>query len=181
MTHEQIAMVLSLVGMVVNIFSYQARKKTTILIMQSVGSSVYLASYVFSGGGMGVCLNVIYLIRNFLYTRIDGKSRKFRVGVCYALCASYLLTYAVYTTLMGLPLAANLWNVLPIIGSVFGTVATLQTVLLRFHFFKIGDCVSWFAYNCHIGLGAIGGIVGTILNSISILVAIWRIKREEKE
>lgn len=171
-------MILSLIGMVVNIFSYQARKKNVILLLQSVGSALYLGSYAFSGGGMGVWLNVIYIIRNFIYSHIDGKSRKFRVGVCVGLCVSYVATFAMYTWAAGVTAAENIWNALPIIGSIFGTLATLQTDMIRFRLIKIVDCVSWLAYNCHIGLGAIGGIVGTILNIISILVAIWRIRRE---
>ena len=171
-------MILSLIAMTISILSFQARKKTRILLLQSIGSAFYLVSYAFAGGGIGVCLNVIYLIRNFLYSRIDGKSVKFRRTVCAGLCVSYFITYAVYTALSGLPQAENGWNLMPIIGSVFGTLAALQTDMIRFRLLKVVDCFAWISYNCHIGLGAIGGIIGDSLSIISIAVAIWRIRRE---
>lgn len=180
MTNEQIGMILSLLGMAVTIASFQARKKPMLLLLQSIGSSFFLVSYIFSGGGIAIFLNVIYLIRNFLYTRLDGREKKIRSIVCGVLCAGYIVTYAVFTPLAGLEMAENLWNLLPVIGAVFGTIAAMQTDMIKLRLFKIGDSLSWLAYNSHIGLGAIGGILGEVLNQFSIYIGIWRTVRERK-
>ena len=152
-----------------------------LLLLQSIGSSFYLISYIFSGGGIAICLNVIYLIRNFLYTRIDACSKKVRYIVCACLCSAYVITYGVFTALSGVQGVENFWNLLPIIGSVFGTIAALQVDMIRLRLLKVGDSFSWLAYNSHIGLGALGGILGEILNQISIWVAIGREMHERKE
>lgn len=177
MKNEWIGMILSLIGMAVTIASFQARKKRMLLLLQSIGSAFYLVSYIFSGGGIAIFLNVIYLTRNFLYSRIDGCSRKTRYLVCAGLCAAYVITYGVFTAVKGPAGMENFWNLLPIIGSIFGTIAALQTDMIRLRVLKAGDSLVWLAYNAHIGLGALGGILGEVLNQISIWTAVAREKR----
>ena len=180
MNSEIIGMILSLIGMAITIVSFQARKKAMLLLLQSIGSAFYLVSYIFSGGGIAIFLNVIYLTRNFLYTRIDSCSKKVRYGVCAGLCSAYVITYGIFTAISGTQGMENLWNLLPIIGSIFGTVAALQVDMIRLRLLKVGDSLSWLAYNGYIGLGALGGILGEILNQISIWVAIAREKKARK-
>lgn len=68
MTPERIiGWILSIIGMAVTVFSFQAKNKKGLLILQTVGSSFYLLSYIFLGAGIAAILNCIYLIRNLLY------------------------------------------------------------------------------------------------------------------
>ena len=177
MTNEQIGMILSIGGMIVTILSFQAKRKTGLLIMQTVGTVLYLSSYVFSDGGIAVILNVIYVARNFLFMYLKDGSVKARKITCIALCTCYALSYGVYTAVAGKPLDANLWNLLPIIGAFFGTIALVQSNVNRLRTWKYGDSVSWLAFNARIGLGALGGIIGEVLNIISLTVGIIRHKK----
>lgn len=183
MTNEQIGMLLSILGMIVTILSFQAKGKIGLLIMQTIGTALYLSSYVFSDGGIAVILNFIYLARNFIFMALNGDRKRARYITCIALCSCYAISYAVYTALAGKPLTDNLWNLLPIIGAFFGTIALVQTNVNRLRTWKYGDCISWLAFNAHIGIGALGGIIGEILNIISLTVGIIRHKKayENKE
>ena len=176
MTNEQIGMILSLLGMAVTILSFQAKGKNGLLVMQTIGTALYLASYVFSDGGIAVILNVIYLARNFLFMYLKDGNKRARYITCIVLCSCYAVSYVVYTIAAGKPLDANLWNLLPIIGAFFGTIALVQTNVNRLRCWKYGDALSWLAFNGRIGLGALGGIIGEILNIISLTVGIIRHK-----
>ena len=93
---------------------------------------------------------------------------------------AYATSYTVYTAVAGLSLADNLWNALPVIGALFGTIGTIlasKSVNL-YRAWKYGDSICWLSFNIHIGLGAIGGIICEILTLISLTVGILRFKEK---
>lgn len=179
MTNEQIGMVLSLCGMAVNVFSFQVKNKLPLMILQTIGSTLFLLSYVFSGGGMGIVLNVLMLIRNFIFIFYQPKTQKQLYILCGVLFASYIITYTVYTLVANEGLENNIWNAFPIIAALFGTVSFANTNVNMLRVWKYGDSICWLTYNLHIGLGVLGGIIGELLNLISLTVGIFRF-REKK-
>ena len=179
MTDELIGMILSICGMIVTVLSFQLRSKSRLLIAQTVGSVFYLVSYVFSGGGIAIWLNVIYLVRNALFVFLGGRGMKMRLGLCIALCLSYLAAYALFVSLQSVKAAEALWNLLPVAGALFGTVATVCVNVNALRLWKIGDSCSGLIFNARIGLGALGGIIGEVLNLISIAVGLFRFEREK--
>lgn len=179
MTNEQIGMILSLCGMVLTVISFQAKNKIPLLILQTIGSTLYMISYVFSGGGIAVVLNAIMLVRNFLFMYLFDRKGKTVYVSCGALCAAYVIAYIIYTLIAKETLATNLWNLLPVAAAFFGTVSFANTNVNRLRIWKYGDSVCWLTFNLHIGLGALGGILGEILNLISLTVGIIRF-REKK-
>ena len=172
-------MVLSLCGMGVNVFSFQVKNKIPLMILQTIGSTLFLISYVFSGGGIGIVLNVLMLIRNFIFIFYKPSTKKQLYVLCGALFASYVTAYTVYTLLANEGLANNIWNAFPIIAAFFGTISFANTNVNMLRVWKYGDSICWLTYNTHIGLGALGGILGEILNLISLTVGIFRF-REKK-
>ena len=179
MTNEQIGMIISLCGMAIIVISYQIKNKIPLLIVQTVGSTLFMISYAFSGGGIGVVLNVLMLARNFLFLFYKPSTKKQLYILCGALFASYITAYAVYTALAGEGTVNNLWNVFPIIAALFGTVAFANTNVNLLRVWKYGDSVCWLTYNIHIGLGALGGIICELCTLVSLTVGIFRF-REKK-
>ena len=177
MSNEQIGMILSLIAMVFNIISFQARKRIFYLLIQSIASAIFLISYLFSGGGVAVYLNVIFLIRNIVYMFVDNISPAVQKKICFLLCGAYLVTYLLFFRFGGLPLSENLWGILTIIGAFFGTFAIINENPVKLRIVKMGDSISWLAFNVHIGLGALGGILGEIFNIFSSLIAIYRFRK----
>ena len=78
---------------------------------------------------------------------------------------------------MGKSFSVNLWNLCPIIGAFFGTVALVQGDVNSLRKWKYGDSISWLAFNIHIGIGAMGGIIGEILNILSLTIGVIRYQK----
>ena len=178
-TNEIIGMILSLMGMTVNIVSFQVKNKIPLLIMQTAGSTLFMISYAFSGGGIAIALNVLMLIRNFLFMFLSKKRGRAIIVAVICLCVSYVITYILYTIFAKESLADNVWNIFPVIAAFFGTVSFANTNVNRLRAWKYGDSICWLTYNTHIGWGALGGILGEVLNVVSLTVGIIRF-RERK-
>jgi hypothetical protein len=178
MTNEQIGMILSICGMLVTVFSFQLKKKSLLLLAQTVGSAFYLVSYIFSKGGIAVLLNVIFILRNFLFIAVKENKERAML-LCLLLCLSYVVSYICYILFNSLTTSEKWWNLLPVIGSFFGTFAITKTNANALRAWKSLDSISWLAFNLRIGLGALGGIIGEIFNLTSIGIAILRFKKEE--
>ena len=181
MTDQHIAMIFSILGMLVNIISFQVKNKKPLLLLQTVGNILFLISFVFNMSGMAVILNVIYVVRNFVYMKLDGKKGKSMYVACAILCAAFIGAYAVYTALAGLSLTENLWNIAPVAASIFGTLASACIDVNKYRMWKYGDSWCWFFFNARFGLGALGGIAGEIFNQISLTVGIIRYRKKSRE
>ena len=181
MTNEHIAMIFSILGMLVNIISFQVKNKKPLLLFQTIGNILFLISFVFNGSGIAVILNVIYVVRNFVYMKLDGKQGKPMYVTCAVLCGAFITAYAVYTAVAGLPLSENLWNFAPVAASIFGTVASACIDVNKYRMWKYGDSWCWFFFNARFGLGALGGIAGEVFNQISLTVGIIRYRKKNNE
>ena len=179
MTDEIIAMILSLIGMTITVISFQMKEKKNLLIFQSAGTVFYLVSYIFAEGGVAVWLNCIFLIRNFIYMNIDKCRKHIRFLVCGLLCLGCISVFAGFILTTDLSLSDYMWSFLPIIGGIFGTIAVVNTNVNRLRAFKLGDSMSWLSYNIHIGIGALGGIIGEVLNISSIVLALIRFSKKK--
>ena len=180
-TNETIAMIISIVAMIFIVISFQVKNKIPLFVIQIIGMLLFMVSYIFNASGIGVIINVINLTRTFIYIFIKENNRRLERITCICLMVAYATSYTVYTAVAGLCLADNLWNALPVVGALFGTIGTLlasKSVNL-YRAWKYGDSVSWLSFNIHIGLGAIGGIICEILTLISLTVGIFRFKENK--
>lgn len=179
MTNEHIAMIFSILGMLINILSFQVKNKKPLLVFQTIGNVLFLVSFIFNVSAIAVILNVIYVIRNFLYLYFDGKKDKTMYIICGALSFVFLIAYFVYTVIAEHSLSENLWNFVPVAASIFGTIASACTDVNKYRMWKYGDSFCWLFFNARFGLGAIGGVIGEVLNQISLTVGIIRYRQKE--
>ena len=180
-TNETIAMIISIIAMVFVVLSFQIKNKIPLFLVQIIGMLLFMVSYFFNASGIGVIINVINLTRNVIYIFVKENNRKLERITAICLMVAYIVSYTVYTAVAGLSLAENIWNALPVIGALFGTIGTLfaSKSVNIYRAWKYGDSVCWLAFNINIGLGAIGGIICEILTLISLTVGILRF-REKK-
>ena len=178
MTSEQIGMLLSLAAMVVTVYSFQIKHKAPLMVAQSIGSILFLVSYIFSGGGFAIYLNIIFLIRNTLFMFIDCSVGRLKYYVGGALLVSYVVTFIAYTAIAAEPWSVAAWYILPLLAATFGTIGTMFSNVNVYRAWKYGDSICWFSFNLHIGIGALGGIVGEILTFISLTVGIIRYRKK---
>ena len=113
--------------------------------------------------------------------KLDGKSGKPMYITCVALCAAFITSYIVYTAIAGHSLTENLWNFVPVAASIFGTIASACVDVNKYRAWKYGDSFCWLFFNARFGLGAIGGVLGEVLNQISLTVGIIRYRKKEEK
>ena len=178
MRREYIGTALSMIGMVLNVIAFHARKKRTLLILHFAATAFHMCSYVFSGGGMGIWLNLVFLFRCVLFLKAENKSREVRKHIYYGVCAACVAAYVIFTAVNRPPLSDCLWSAIPIIGAFFGTWSFVQSDMVKLRYIKMADSASWLLYNGHVGIGALGGFLGEVFNVISMLLAIRREKTE---
>ena len=181
MDRAHIGMMLSIIGMVFNIVAFHARKKHTLLLLHTAGTCFHMVSYVFSGGDMGIWLNLVFLARCVLFLRAENAGERIRKLLYASICTACALVYVMYTWIARPPLDVCLWNVIPVIGAFFGTYSCVQTDMIKLRQVKMADSVSWLLFNGHVGIGALGGFLGEVLNMVSMLLAIHREKTERMQ
>ena len=166
---ELLGQILSIIAMGLTIFSFQMKKRKQILIFQTVGTGFFLASFLLLGSWTAACLNVVFLARNIIfYFGEDKKWAKHPIWLPVILAAVIGAGALGYVS----PL-----DLLPIIGSIFGTVATYMKNENTFRLLKLGDSPLWLAYNAVIP--SIGGVICEVFNIISIIVALIRYRKKK--
>lgn len=165
---DVVGQVLSIIGMVLTIASFQMKTRKQIILVQTAGSVFFLLSYLLLESWSAVYLNVVFLIRNIVF--YFGKEKKWsqhRAWLVVLLCAVVIAGSVGFRSWL---------DVLPIIGSVFGTVAMYMKNENMLRLLKLGDSPCWLIYNCTVP--STGGIICEIFNIISIVVGLIRYKKD---
>lgn len=159
--------VLSIIGMALTIASFQMKTRKQIILFQTAGSVFFLLSYLLLESWSAVYLNVVFLIRNIVF--YFGKDKK------WAQHKAWLLALLCAVVIAGSVGFRSWLDILPIIGSVFGTVAMYMKNENMLRLLKLGDSPCWLIYNCTVP--STGGIICEVLNIFSILVGLIRYKK----
>ncbi len=180
MTNETIGMILSLLGMCANVLSFQVKRKHTLLLVQVIGTLLFSVAFFFSGAGIGGIMNLLLLGRTLLMMLMKERRGRALTVTVFLLCLSYVAALLLYNFVIAPEQTAadKLWNLLPVLGGVIGTLAFSVTRLNLLRKIKLGDSACWLAYNCHVGLGALGGILCEVFTVLSIALALLRFRKE---
>ncbi|GEM_PF-3853792 len=181
MTKEIFGMLFSIAGMAITALSFQAKTKKNLLLLQTIGNLFYLGSYFFAEAGVAFVLNVLYVARNLLFRRLDDKSEKYAKPVSLVFIGLFIVSFVLYNVIVRAEMWWNIWNLLPLLGAIFGTVAVMQSNVNRLRLWKYGDSLCWLAFNGHLGLACLGGIIGEIINLVSLTLGLIRFSRNRKK
>ena len=165
MPFEITGQVLSIIGMVLTVISFQMKTKKQILAVQTLGSLFFLVSFFFLGSFAAVYLNIVFLVRNTVFYFAGDKK--------WAKHPLWLPALIVAVTVAGALGYQSAWDLLPIIGSVFGTFAAYVKNENLLRLLKLGDSPCWLVYN--IFNNAIGGILCEAFGLVSIITSLIRI------
>jgi hypothetical protein len=167
MPEQIIGQILSILGMILTILSFQMKTKKQILMLQTVGTCFFLVSFFLLGSLSAVYLNVVFLVRNVVFY-FEDKLKWVRGKACLFV----LLIAVIVAGAFGMRTA---WDVLPMIGALFGTVAAGMKNENTFRLLKLGDSPCWLIYN--FSVPSVGGIVCEMFNIVSIIVGIVRYRK----
>ena len=166
-TESIIGQLFSIIGMALTVVSFQMKTKKQILMVQTLGSAFFLASYLSFGSFAAVCLNVVFMVRNIVFYFNDKKWASHKIWLYF------ILVLVIAAGSLGFK---NYLDIFPIVGSIFGTVAAYMKRENMFRLLKLGDSPCWLAYN--ISIPSVGGIICEVINIISILVGLIRYKKD---
>ena len=168
MTEEIIGQIFSIIGMAMTVLSFQMKTKKQILVMQTAGSAFFLGSYVLLGSWAAACLNIVFLIRNAVFYFKDKK------WASHGAWLYFILALVIVAGALGFK---TYWDIIPIVGAIFGTVAAYMKRENMFRLLKLGDSPCWLIYN--ISIPSIGGIICEIINIASILIGLIRYRKDD--
>ena len=178
---EIAAQVISILGMSMNVLSYQQKNKKTVIAFQFFGGAFFAISFFMLGAIVGSIMNIIAVIRAIVYMNKE-KLHTDRIEWVYAFCAIFFISYALTFTVIGKePSAKNLiLEMLPIIGMIATTISFRLEGAKEVRRLGLISAPAWLTYN--IFCFSLGGILCEIFGMVSIFVGMARFdfKRRKK-
>ena len=177
---EIIAQIVSIIGMLLGVLSFQQKGKARILTFQLLGSTMFVIHFFMINALSGAILNFVAIVRALIFIyedKIHGDHPAWTIG----LTATYILSYISVFTVFGKdPTPINLiLEVLPVLAM------TVTTIAFRYKEAKILRRVTfisspmWLTYNAI--FFSLGGIIGETLNIGSALIGTIRLDRKKKD
>lgn len=176
--YDIIAQALGIIGMAMNILSYQGKKQRSVILMQLVGAAFFTANMFMLGAWSGFILNALGIARAIVYANKE-KIRNLKLwNILFFI--SYGLSYIAVFTLFGRPI--TFWNLLlemlPTSAMMVSTVAFSRENASDIRKFAWYVSPAWLVYDA-INL-SIGGTVCEAVSILSILTATLRLDRKKK-
>ena len=167
MTPATLGQIISIAGMILTVLSFQLKTRKQILLFQTLGSSLWLVSYLLLGTWAGVYINGIFLIRNVIfYFRKDKK---------WAQSIAWLPIMVVACIIAGSLGYKTPWDLLPVAGAVIGTFSMYMSNENMLRILKLGESPCWLIYNSSIP--SIGGIICEVCSLTSLIVGLIRYRK----
>lgn len=179
---ELLIQALGLLGMVMNLVSFQLKEQKKLIRLQFYSSIVFSAHYLLLGATMGAILNMIGICRAFVFSNKE-KPWAQKKGWLPAFIAVYVVVYLLTFTVFGKE--RTLYNILlellPVIGMTATTIGFRLENATKVRLLSLTNAPTWLVYN--ILNGSAGGALTEIFCLISVVVGILRldIKKLRKE
>lgn len=178
-TQETIAQAIGLIGLLLNVISFQQKSKKALITVQLLGSLVFSIHFLLLGAYTGFLLNFIGIGRATVYSNKE----KFKADRIYWLLffiLLYITTYILVFTLFGKEAVFKNFVVelLPIIGMVISTISFRTKNATTVRMLSLFNSPLWLIYN--IFTKSIGGVLCEAMCLISIIVGIIRLDIKKK-
>ena len=163
-----IAQIFGFTAMGLAILTYQFNKQKTVNLLLMAVAAVWCLHYAALGKTTPIVMNVINVIRAWVYSQRDKKwahSNAIPVVFCIAAAALTAVTWD------------GFWSLLPGTASIFASLANWQTDTKKLRMLTVPVCVCWLVYN--VFLHSIAGACNETFTLISIAVAFFRYDRKK--
>lgn len=170
-----VAQIFGLLGMAMNISSYQAKKRRNVILMQFFGSAFFTINMFMLGAYSGFMLNGIGIIRAQIYSRESQLKRTALWNRVFV--TLYVLSYAAVFLAFGkeATLKNLVLELLPTLAMVATTLSfSKSAAIIRRCALISSPC--WLIYNCV--SGSLGGIICEIFGLISAITGMIRYDRK---
>ena len=157
-----IAQIIGGIALIVLIVSFQKSEKKKLLKYQMFSSLLYAIQYVLLGAYTGSLMNLICMVRNFIFNKYENKRPPL-----------YLLIIII-TLMVGFSTISyeGLISLLPMIAVVLYSIAIWDGNLKKVRIVEIISCLLYIIYN--IKVQAYTGLIATVIEMLGAMVAIYR-------
>lgn len=168
-----IAQGFGILGMVLNISSYQAKKQKTLILIQFFGCLFFAINFFMLQAYTGAILNAIGVIRAVVYTNKE-KIKNLKV-VSAIFMVVYVLSYFATFFVFGKPVTTLniIIEILPVIAMIAATISFSMKTASSVRKFAFITSPSWLIYNC-VNV-AIGGILCEAIGLLSVIIGVIRL------
>ena len=168
-----IAQIFGILGMSMNVISYQAKRQKSIILVQLFGSLFFSINMFMIGGGMGCLLNIIGIFRALTYA---NKDKIKNINICnYIFYTLYILSYVLLFTAFAKE--ASIKNLivefLPLLAMTATTVGFARADSKSVRISAFFSSPAWLIYDS-INF-SLGGIICEVLAIISAVSAMLRL------
>lgn len=179
MTTEIVAQVIGIGGMAANIWSYQQKSKTGVIVLQFMGASLFTLNFLLLGAITGAMLNVINIFLSIVFLLKDKvKADHIAWAILFfaAYTAAYVMTFTVFEVE---PIAANfVREAFPLLGTYLTVISYRQTNAAAIRKLGLIRSPAWLIYDALVF--SIGGVICEVISLISIVTGIIRLDLKKK-
>lgn len=172
-TPEIIGQVLSIVAMGFNVFSYQQKKQSMLLLCQMLGCALFSASYFFLGATMGAIINIIGVVRAVIFS-FPEKLHTSHPAWLFLFTGAYITMYVLGFTVFGTETSVTAFIIefLPVFAMTVLSIAFMSDKAKTVRRLGLLASPAWLIYNAY--YLSIGALIGEVLNLTSIGIGIFR-------
>ena len=156
-----VAQLFGIIALVVLVMSFQKDKKGTLLKYQIFSSLLFALQYLFLNAISGCLMNLMSLIRNFIYKKFNDK-----------IPIIYLILIIICMIILSLMSYKGIISLLPTFAVILYSVALWQKNLTITRIIEIISCSLYIIYN--IKVLAISGLISTFIEMFSAIIAIYK-------
>ena len=157
-----IAQIIGILALIILMLSFQKNEKKLLLKYQTISSFLYAVQYAFLEGYTGSLMNITSMARNFIFNKYNNK----KVPIYWLIIIVILMIIFSLITYIGVI------SLLPMFAVVSYSIAIWYGNLKLIRFTEVISCILFIIYN--INVLAITGLIATIIELISALIAIYR-------
>lgn len=174
------AQALGLVGMVMNLISFQLKEQKKLIRLQFFSSIVFTVHYLLLGAAMGWILNMLGIGRAFIFSNKDKSWAQKKLWLPLFI-AAYWTVYILTFTVLGKEATAYnlLLELLPAIGMTCTTIGFRLENAAKVRLLSLMNAPTWLVYN--IISGSIGGALTEIFCLISVVIGIIRLDIKKRD
>lgn len=163
------AQVCGIGGMIGMFISFQAKTTIKIAFTQCIACIFLTTQFLLLGAWTGAALNALSLVRNIIYA--NGK-KKWAQGIIWPIVFSVVnVIFAIFTW-------ADFFSLLPVIALILSNFALRIKNAQVSRMLTFPSSPLWLTYDLH--TGAYLSIVTEVLVMSSILLGLWRYRKEKK-
>ena len=168
---NMIAQIFALIAFILYVASLQFKKKEKVLKYQMIANTFYALEYLMLNAYAGVNNSLFGISRSAIFYVCNKKKMKFPLYGA--------VIFVVLVLIFGYMSYVDIYSIIPVAISILFFLALYIGNMKIYRIFTAMAAISWIIYNIHVD--AYFGVIDSIVELISALIAIYRIDIRKKK